>query len=471
MKEIGGRKIVILGGGPAGLAAAYELAKQKQSPIVFEASNSLGGIAKTEDWKGYHFDIGGHRFFTKSEEINALWHSILSEKEFLKRPRLSRIYYQKNFFNYPLRPFNALFGLGIIESFRILFSYLRIKIFPLQKQFNFEEWVINRFGKRLYKIFFKTYTEKVWGIPCSEISTEWAGQRIKGLSLSTAIINAFFKNAKGQPKTLIDEFEYPKYGPGLMWAKMAEEITKSGGSISLNSAITQMGLENNFVKWIKVNNREKIETENVISSMPLRDLILNIEPQPEREVVQAAESLLYRGLITVILIIDESEIFSDNWIYIHSPEVRLGRIQNFKNWSPYMVPDQNKTCLGLEYFYSSGDELDKMKDGDLVELGIRELECIGFPVARKKVLKSIVIKIPKAYPCYVGNYKKSLDIIVRFLGQIKNFQTIGRNGMHRYNNMDHSMLTGLYAARNVLGDNYDLWRVNADEEYHESGSS
>jgi protoporphyrinogen oxidase len=459
--------IAILGGGPAGLAAAYELAKVNRSPVLFEKANLLGGIARTENWNDYYFDLGGHRFFTKSEEINTLWHEILSKEEFLTRPRLSRIYYNKKFFNYPLKPFNALFGLGGFESSRILFSYMKSKLFASQKENNFEEWIINRFGKRLYEIFFKAYTEKVWGIPCTEISAEWAAQRIKGLTLTSAVINAILGSKKNNIKTLINEFEYPKNGPGLMWAKMAGKIEKLGGKIRLNSDVSKVGFRNNAIEWIEINNQEKFEVDNVISSLPLRDLILRLSPAPDSAVLKAAELLPYRELITVALVIDKAEIFPDNWIYIHSPDVYLGRIQNFKNWSPYMVPDKTKTCLGMEYFSFEGDFLWKMKDEDLIKLASDELVKVGLLRSKEKILSGKVIRTSKAYPSYTNNYKENLKTIIQFLKNIRNFQSIGRNGMHRYNNMDHSMLTGIYAARNIFGSNYNLWKINADEEYHE----
>lgn len=467
------QRVVIVGGGPAGLACAYELSKYSDrfEVILLEKDSLLGGIAKTINYKGYYFDLGGHRFFTKSDEVNRIWHTVLKE-DFLKRPRLSRIYYNNKFFNYPLKPLNALFGLGLMESCFVLSSYLSSRLFPYPKEETFEEWVSNRFGKRLYRIFFKTYTEKVWGIPCTEIRAEWAAQRIKGLSIRTAVLNAIFGDRKKRIKTLINEFEYPKYGPGMMWNTMADIIRENGGRILLNTQMIGLNMDDKgLIKSVVIEERgnsQELEGEYFISSIPLRDLILGIRPDVDNDVKESAGALKYRGLITVALFIDKKDMFPDNWIYIHSPEVALGRVQNFKNWSPYMVPDLNKTCLGLEYFSTEGDRLWAMKESELIELGKGELVKIGLLDNPGLVVGGIALKTPKAYPVYDANYRKNIDVIKEFLNGIKNFQTIGRNGMHRYNNMDHSMLTGIYAARNVaLREGHDIWKVNIEDEYHE----
>lgn len=467
------RKVVIIGGGPAGLACAYELSRYNDrfNIVLLEKESLLGGIAKTVNYKGYYFDLGGHRFFTKSSEVNDIWHSVLKE-DFLKRPRLSRIYYNKKFFNYPLKPLNALFGLGLMESCFILSSYISSRLFPYPEENTFEEWVSNRFGKRLYRIFFKTYTEKVWGISCTDIRAEWAAQRIKGLSLRTAVLNAIFGDRKKKVKTLINEFEYPKYGPGMMWDAMASIIKYNGGEVLLNMDVIRLNIDNNgYIKSIDIDARgEKIrlESDYFISTMPLRELMLKIYPEPGSIYREAGSNLKYRELISIALIINKRHIFPDNWIYIHSPEVKLGRIQNFKNWSPYMVPEQDMSCLGLEYFCSEGDILWNLSTKELFNLGIEELIKLGILDDPNLVEEGVVTKTPNAYPIYDVVYRDNIRKIREYIGNIKNLQTIGRNGMHRYNNMDHSMLTGIYAARSLaLGEDHDVWKVNIEEEYHE----
>jgi protoporphyrinogen oxidase len=460
-------KTAILGGGPAGLAAAYELAKNGQQCLLLEKSNTLGGIAKTVKHDDYYFDLGGHRFFTNSDTIHSIWHEILTPTEFLTRPRLSRIYYKQKFFNYPLKPQNAILGLGIYESIKILLSYCKAKLFPQASENNFADWVSNRFGHRLYELFFKTYTEKVWGCPCTTISAEWAAQRIKNLTLFSAIKNALFPQQKKHITTLIDEFEYPQYGPSMMWEKMAQKIQTMGGQILTNANVTKIIFNNNKATHIEINNKQQITIDHIISSLPLQELIPNISPTPENKVVNAAKFLPYRDFITVVLLIDEKEIFADNWIYIHSPDVLLGRVQNFKNWSPFMVADQSKTCLGLEYFCFAGDQLWNMQDQDLINFAIDELTKIALLKDKTKVLSGTVVRVPKAYPAYTGDYKNHLNIIHDYLNCLNNLQTIGRNGLHRYNNMDHSMLTGIYAAQNILGSNHNIWQINTDNYYHE----
>ena len=461
--------IVIIGGGPAGLAAAYELSKNNVPCILLEEKNKLGGIARTESFKGYHFDLGGHRFFTKSAEINQIWQEALGQ-DFITRSRLSRIYYRRKFFNYPLKPLNAFLGLGMIETGRILTSYFWQKLFPYPQENNFEEWVSNRFGRRLYQIFFKSYTEKVWGLSCKEIGAEWAAQRIKGLSLSSAIVNAFLGGRKRAIKTLIDKFEYPKYGPGMMWDKMAEVIKSHGGEIRLNSRVTALELKEDRVVNCQVNGNEKISCKQVISSMPLRELMVQLSSFAKHNMAELLTSLKYRAFLIVALIIQQEELFPDNWIYIHSPEVKLGRVQNFKNWSPQMVPVADHTCLGLEYFCNYADELWNSRDQYLISLATEELIRTGLLDDGSKVVDGTVLRVKDAYPVYDAASTKALPKIKESLSKIENLQTIGRAGMHRYNNMDHSMLTGLFAARNILQDRqaHDLWEVNAEQDYHET---
>ncbi|MDP8933185.1 MAG: NAD(P)/FAD-dependent oxidoreductase [Cyanobacteriota bacterium] len=461
--------VAIVGAGPAGLTAAYELVKQGIIPVVLEKGDKVGGIARTETYKGYRFDIGGHRFYTKVEAVQQLWQEVLGN-EFIKVPRLSRIFYRGKFFNYPISAFNTLFNLGIIESTLIILSYLKVRIWPLREEKTFEQWVINRFGERLYKTFFKTYTEKVWGIPCSEIQADWAAQRIKGLSLTTAIINALF--GSNDTKTLIKEFDYPALGPGMMWEKFAEAVENKDGKVYLDTKVISFEREGNNIKSITAEqNGELVQysADNFITSMPISALVARMKPQPPEEVLHAARSLKYRDFLIVSLIVDSKDLFPDNWIYIHSPEVKVGRIQNFKNWSAALVPDASKSCLGMEYFCSVGDEIWEMSDAELVELATRELVGLGLATTAD-VEDGVVIRQLKAYPVYDGEYREHLRVLEGFLKGIENLQTIGRNGMHRYNNQDHSMLTGMLAVRNILGEKHDLWDVNTERSYYEDFS-
>ena len=466
--------VVIIGAGPAGLTAAYVLSKAGVESMVLEKDQTVGGIARTVNYKGYYFDLGGHRFFTKVDSVEKIWKEVLAE-DLLRRNRLSRIYYNKKFFYYPLRPLNALLGLGIWNSILIFFSYLTAQLFPSKEEETFEQWVSNRFGKRLFRIFFKTYTEKVWGMSCKEISADWAGQRVKGLSLITALKNAILKNQDNQKdkkkviKTLIDEFDYPKFGPGMMWQAMVESIREKGSHVCLGKAVEGIRWTGNKVEALEVKQNGQIELisgTDFISSMPIREALQKFKPVVPKEVLEAANGLKYRDFLTVALIINKPMIFPDTWVYIHDPEVKVGRIQNFKNWSPFMVPDPNRTCLGLEYFCFEGDDLWNMPDDQLIELAKKELESLGL-VNKKEVEDGTVVRMPKAYPVYDSTYRKSLDVVRQFLNRFDNFQLVGRNGMHKYNNQDHSMLTAMLSAENILGASHDLWTVNVEQEYHE----
>ncbi len=466
--ETSQRRIVIIGGGPAGLTAAYELVKLGEHPIVLEKRDKVGGIARTEEFKSFHFDMGGHRFFTKVPEVNRMWREVMG-RDLLLRPRLSRIYYDKKFFYYPLKPLNTLLGLGIKQSILVSLSYLRWQIRPFHTEESFEQWVTNRFGRRLFMTFFKTYTEKVWGIPTSELKAEWAAQRIKDLSFKTAIVSMFVKPGK-KIKTLIEEFHYPRLGPGMLWEKVSSQVEQSGGQVQLQREVIRIERCGNRITSVLVNNNgsvEEITGTDFISSMPLRDLILKLEPPPPPTIVHAAEQLRYRDFLTVCLIVNRPFLFPDNWIYVHDPSVRVGRIQNFKNWSPSMVPDLQKTSLGLEYFCNEGDELWNMTDADLIELGKREISRIGL-AHYEDIEDGCVFRVDKSYPVYDSDYREHLDNLRQFVAAFDNLQTIGRNGLHRYNNQDHSMLTGMLAVRNMIyGEKNDLWSVNADQEYHE----
>jgi len=460
--------IITLGAGPAGLTAAYLASKKGEKAIVLEKEDSVGGISKTVDYKNFLFDIGGHRFFTKYEEVENLWHEMLGD-DFLTRPRMSRIYYKHKFFHYPLKPLNALFNLGIGTSLLTILSFIRSKLFPYKNESNFEEWISNRFGKKLFTIFLKTYTEKVWGIPCTEIQADWAAQRIKSLSLSKLILNAFGFMRKGQVTTLIDQFQYPRKGPGQMWNKAKELIEQNSGQVLLNTRVTQINRNGTTINSIlfEGNGAGKIKGKHFISTLPLRELIRILSPSAPEDVQRAADELRYRDFFTVGLVIKKDQIFPDNWIYIHSEDVLVGRIQNFKNWSPEMVPDPKLTTLGLEYFCFDTDEIWRKNDSELIDMAKEEACKLNFATP-DQVLDGVVIRSPKTYPIYDEGYKERVDIIKTYLSTFDNLQTIGRNGLHRYNNQDHSMLSAIYAIKNITGqENYSVWDINTDDEYHE----
>ncbi|MEP7109066.1 MAG: NAD(P)/FAD-dependent oxidoreductase [Ferruginibacter sp.] len=469
------KKIGIIGAGPAGLTAAYLLAKAGQQVTVFESDPTyVGGISRTESYKGYLFDIGGHRFFSKSKEVEEFWTEILSN-DLLDRPRSSRIYYNKQFFSYPLVATEALTKLGFLESALCVMSYIKAKAFPVKNPVNFEDWVINQFGERLFNIFFRTYTEKVWGIPCKEISADWAAQRIQGLSLSSAIKNAVFKPGNTGHKvkiikTLIDTFRYPKYGPGMMWDRCAAKCKQLGVEILMNEEVTGVRLSGK--EWSVTTNTGKNFDgfDFVLSSTAIAQLIPFISPSLPSPAIEAAKQLKYRDFITVVLILKDQKKFDDNWIYIHDPSVKVGRVQNFKSWSPYMVPDPSMTCYGLEYFCFEGDGMWTSGNDTLIELGKKEIEQIGLANAAD-ITDGYVVRQKKAYPVYDHYYAAHIETIKAGLENYKGLYLMGRNGMHKYNNQDHSMMTAMLAAKNIIAGKelYDLWNVNQDAEYHESG--
>ncbi|MGF1459195.1 MAG: NAD(P)/FAD-dependent oxidoreductase [Leptolyngbyaceae cyanobacterium] len=466
------KSTVIIGGGPAGLTAGYELMKHGLRSVVIEKADKVGGISRTETYKGYRFDIGGHRFFTKVGEVQAVWKEILGD-DFIQTPRLSRIYYGGKFYDYPLALFKTLKNLGPICSAQILLSYLKAKakkkLNPEFEPQTFEEWVTDCFGERLYKIFFKTYTEKVWGIPCSQIRADWAAQRIKNLSLKQAVINALFGNQNA--KSLIKKFDYPRLGPGMMWEKCQDILDKNGSPVHLNTEIVRVVRDGTRIEKVIAKQGDRtfeLRGDYFINSMPITALVRRLDPLPPDHILEAAKGLKYRDFLIVSLIINQEHLFPDNWLYIHSPEFKVGRIQNFKNWSADMVPDTSKTCLGMEYFCSEGDSLWEMSNEDLIQLATQEIVKLNLGVCTEDVEDGCVIRQYKAYPVYDGEYREHLQVLQDYVETFDNLQTVGRNGMHRYNNQDHSMLSALLAAKNIAGEEHDIWNINVERSYHEN---
>ncbi|MCB1758888.1 MAG: NAD(P)/FAD-dependent oxidoreductase [Gammaproteobacteria bacterium] len=523
-------KAVIIGAGPAGLTAAYELQKRTGiQALVFEKSGHIGGISKTVNYKGNRIDIGGHRFFSKSDRVMQWWTDImpveayereespikiryqgqerrleLSETEnspaetdliFLVRNRLSRIFYLRHFFDYPLSlGWATIRNLGFLRMSRIGISYLKALALPIKDERTLEDFFINRFGRELYLTFFKDYTEKVWGVPCTEIGADWGAQRIKGLSVTRALWHALKSLAgvrsedvgqKGTETSLIERFLYPKLGPGQMWETVAERITADGGVVCMGWEATGIELENHQVIAVNLTSadgirQQRVEVDYVFSTMPVRELIAAMGDAAPAEVGRIAGGLQYRDFITVGMLLKRLRVadgegakngrLPDNWIYIQERDVRVGRVQVFNNWSPYMVEDPNTVWIGLEYFCNEGDDLWSMADEALIAFATEEMERIGF-IAKEDLLDSTVIRMPKAYPGYFGESYPKFDQIREFTDTIENLFLIGRNGMHRYNNQDHSMLTAMAAVDNIANQDKrkgNIWSVNTESEYHES---
>ncbi len=461
--------LFVIGAGTAGLTAAVEAGRLGHRAIVVEKNSIVGGLARTENYKGFLFDLGGHRFFTKVKWVDDWWRDMLGEA-FLRRPRLSRIFYAGTFFSYPPNFFNAVSGLGPFEGLRIALSYLSAQIFPKHPVATFEDWVSNNFGKRLFSIFFESYTEKVWGISCRELRAEWAAQRIKNMSLRTILRSMLFKTRR-KVTSLIEEFDYPRQGPGMMWRAAAEHVEAQGGQILLQTELIRLVHAGRYVQHADIRSGNRvcnIAATAFISTLPLPELIAKLDPPPPPRVRDAAGQLRFRDFLTVCLIVDAPSVFPDNWIYVHEPKVKVARIQNFKNWSPFMVPDSSKTSLGLEYFCNRNDELWAMSDADLIKLAANEVAAIGLIANAASVMDGCVFRVPHAYPIYDEVYAGAVDIIREYLDGFANLRTAGRNGLHRYNNQDHSMLAGKLAARELLlSEPTDLWNINAEEEYLE----
>ncbi|MDN5747866.1 MAG: NAD(P)/FAD-dependent oxidoreductase [Pseudonocardia sp.] len=466
-------EVVIVGAGPAGLTAAYELAAAQVPVTVLEAAAVGGGVSPPRERDGWRFDIGGHRFFTKVSRVEAMWHEILTDREFPLRPRQSRILYRGRYFDYPLRPFDALRNLGAVEAVRCVLSYLWARSRPPADQSHLEGWVAARFGYRLYRHFFKSYNEKVWGVPATEIQADWAAQRIKDLSLANAVLSGLRlrRRNRTQITSLIEEFHYPTHGPGMMWERCRELVEAAGSKVHLDQPVTRVRHADGRVVGVEATTEGAV-TEypctELISSMPLPDLVRAMDPPPPPDVLAAADRLGFRDFLTVALVVPDDQAFPDNWIYVHAPEVRLGRIQNFGAWSPSMVRP-GRTCLGLEYFVFAGDELWELPDADLVALGVRELAALGL-MDPACVEAGYVVRMPKAYPVYDHGFAECVTVLRDWLSaHARNAHPVGRNGMHRYNNQDHSMLTAMLTVENILGrDDHDIWSVNVEETYHET---
>lgn len=466
-------KVVIIGAGPAGMGCAYTLTKAGQLSLVIEKENEPGGLCRTLNFDGYLFDIGGHRFISKSGEVNRLWHEIMGD-DLLRVKRLSRIYYRKKYFRYPLSFFDTILNLGLIESFLCFTSYLEYKTIRHNHYSDtFEAWIINNFGRRLYDIFFKPYSEKVWAMACKDLSSDWARQRIKGLSLRVAIKNMFFKNNHLTPKTLSEEFFYPKRGPGEFYRRIKDSILLQGTEFLFDTTVVKINHDGRRITSLEIKigrhgEKKDLPADYVFSSIPLPMFISLLNPAPPKEVTVAAQELKFRSLIVVNIILDKAQVFPDQWLYIHSPEVKIGRIQNYKNWSPKMVADPEKTSLGLEYFCAEGDSLWEMNNVDLINHAVKELEKIGL-VSRRHLIDGFVVRCPNVYPVYSIDYIKNLDIVRNYLTGFDNFQTIGRGGLFRYDNSDHALLTGIYAAKVSLGQgNCNVWDIAPDKAYLES---
>jgi protoporphyrinogen oxidase len=459
-------RVVILGAGPAGLTAAYELSNLGIPCVVLEQEAVVGGLARTVEYKGFRFDIGGHRFYTKVSLVQQIWREVLGD-DLLTCKRLSRIYYKSRFFQYPLEPMDALRGLGVTEALRCALSFVRAQLFPTLPEQDFATWVSNRFGRRLFETFFESFTEKVWGMECRKIAAEWAAQRIHGLSIWSLLRDAVLRRSDQRTKTLIKEFQYPRLGPGMLWSRMKEIVEQRGIPVILNAPVESVEWQEGRLVSVQAGG-ETYHARDFISSIPIRELITKFRPAAPPALLAAAKKFHYRDFLTVALMVRGRNLFPDNWIYVHDPVVSAGRVQNYGNWSPEMTPGPDWTCLGVEYFCNMTDAIWKAPDEDLIALAKREMVQLGL-VREHDVADGAVVRMPKAYPVYGRGYKEGLASVRDFLTTVPNLQLVGRNGMHRYNNQDHSMLTAILAARNVAGARFDLWNLSVDQDYLEAG--
>ena len=474
--------VAIIGAGPAGLTAAYLLTKQGFSVSVIEKDPQyVGGISRTVEHEGYRFDIGGHRFFSKSKEVVDLWNEILPD-DFIQRPRMSRIYYEGKFYSYPLRAFEALGNLGLWRSALCMASYAKSRLLPKKQVNSFQDWVSNQFGEKLFGIFFKTYTEKVWGMKCDEISADWAAQRIKGLSLGSAVADGLKRslglnkrpNDGMETKTLLETFRYPRKGPGMMWEAARDRVVGGGNEVLMGHALHQLSQDRATGRWRVQAKREDgtlvtLNAAHVVSSAPMRELAGRLHPVPDT--TTNALQLKYRDFLTVAVMVKSKDLFPDNWIYIHDPKVQVGRIQNFRSWSPEMIPSEDMACVGLEYFCFEGDGLWSSQDEHLVELAKKELAILGL-CDPADITGGVVVRQEKAYPVYDDAYAANVEAMRAELAEAyPTLHLVGRNGMHKYNNQDHAMMTAMLTAKNIEAGRivHDVWCVNEDAEYHEAG--
>ncbi len=480
---VGTVDVAIIGAGPAGLTAAYLLGKAGYSVTVIEKDpHYVGGISRTVEHEGFRFDIGGHRFFSRSKEVVDLWNEILPD-DFIERPRMSRIYYEGKFYSYPLRAFEALWNLGVWRSALCMASFAKAKLLPNRSVKSFEDWTVNAFGWKLYSIFFKTYTEKVWGMPCDAMSADWAAQRIKGLSLWGAVTDGLKRslglnkrpNDGMAVKTLLESFRYPRLGPGMMWEAARDHVVAHGNHVLMDHKLKQLAFNDVTQQWTMTATdgegaQVAIKAAHVISSAPMRELASRLHPLPAA--LSEAANLKYRDFLTVALMIRSPDLFPDNWIYIHDSKVKVGRVQNFRSWSPEMVPDPDLACVGLEYFCFEGDGLWSASDDELVALATKEMAQLGLCEA-EQVVGGTVVRQEKAYPVYDEDYGANVEVLRQEIeARYPTLHCVGRNGMHRYNNQDHAMMTAMLTVRNIEAGArvYDIWAVNEDAEYHESGN-
>ena len=464
------KKVAVIGAGPAGITAAYELAKAGIEVEVYEAGPDVGGLAKTIDLWDQKVDIGPHRFFSNDTRVNKLWLEVVG-RDYKMVDRLTRIYYKKKFYYYPLKPFDALFKLGIGTAILCVFSYMKERIFPTKQDGSFESWVVGRFGRKLYSIFFKTYSEKLWGIPCSELDADFAAQRIKKLSLWEAIKNAVFGGKGNKHKTLVDQFAYPVGGTGMVYERMADYVNKHKGKVHLNSPVQRVLTENGRAVSIELKNGGQIRYDHIISSMPLT-LMVNRLPEVPENIKALANSLTYRNTLLVFLQVNAKDLFPDNWLYVHSSDLQMGRITNFRNWVPEINNGKDTTIVVLEYWCYNEDKIWNDPDSDLISLAKDEVRKTGL-IGDAEITDGYVYKIPRCYPVYSRGYKDRLKPVEDYLSTVPGLSVIGRYGAFKYNNQDHSILMGLLAAENIIAENskHNLWEINTDyEDYQEQST-